>query len=886
MVLVKSVEVDIGVKGDRESKAKLDDITKRAEELKKAFPEYKLKIDSAAAAERLKVFRAQLAEATKDRTANVKIKVDDSALLKLANKMKGAGGPAWLGPALLGLPAIATLGGVGAGAAIGLGGAAIAGGGALAGFAAVAKPVLAGALKAEQAVNAAQNNYNAAIAAGTKQSVAYRAEQKAIAKAYADMSPAQIKLSQQLGVMAQAWQNLKAAQTPVIAGALQPWLAGISTGLGNLKSVIAPMGPVIHDLGVSFGVLMGSSTFQGFMKWVGTTGAAVNRSVGGAVLDLLDGIMNLLPQFTPLITGAAAGILKWGDAFARWSASQKAADQIHAFLKWFKDNGPVVGDLLKNIGAALKTLTPGLTAGGITELRLISDFFAFVAKLPKGIAAPLAETAGALLLLNKLGVVSVGIKLLGLGGKGGAAAGAAEAGMWGKILPGVRLAGGALIAVVAVDMILKSTSSGTGKNWFDNPFGQGTFKDPKTGKKAGTPTALTSWTTLGHDIMHDWDMVWNNTIARTARGFHDVAHGFDIGRHDVSSIWDSLIRGARIAWDGMWSGLTGAAQHGWHNVAHWFDTGRHDIAHVFSIMSWNAIGWGQQVITGFWNGVRAVWHDVAGWFAGLPSAILHALGIHSPPDWAVSAGKHVMGGLLKGLAHGAADVRGFFRNIAMDVAGPFKGLWGGLASAGKDIWHFLTGGGGGSGVQRWAGTVLQALKMERLPASLLGDVLYQMQTESGGNPRAINLTDINAQLGDPSRGLMQVIGNTFRYWHWPGTSWDIYDPLANIAAALNYAAHGKGFGSGTGQIGSGHGYAAGTSSALPGWAWVGERGPELLRFRGGEQVRPAYASGHGGGNTYIINIAPAPLARPADIGREVVGAIRAFEKGAGPGWRK
>lgn len=32
------------------------------------------------------------------------------------------------------------------------------------------------------------------------------------------------------------------------------------------------------------------------------------------------------------------------------------------------------------------------------------------------------------------------------------------------------------------------------------------------------------------------------------------------------------------------------------------------------------------------------------------------------------------------------------------------------------------------------------------------------------------------------------------------------------------------------------GYATGTRSARPGWAWVGERGPELVNFRGGEQV--------------------------------------------------
>lgn len=38
------------------------------------------------------------------------------------------------------------------------------------------------------------------------------------------------------------------------------------------------------------------------------------------------------------------------------------------------------------------------------------------------------------------------------------------------------------------------------------------------------------------------------------------------------------------------------------------------------------------------------------------------------------------------------------------------------------------------------------------------------------------------------------------------------------------------------------GYASGTNNATPGLHWVGENGPELMRFRGGEQVLPADAS--------------------------------------------
>jgi len=53
------------------------------------------------------------------------------------------------------------------------------------------------------------------------------------------------------------------------------------------------------------------------------------------------------------------------------------------------------------------------------------------------------------------------------------------------------------------------------------------------------------------------------------------------------------------------------------------------------------------------------------------------------------------------------------------------------------------------------------------------------------------------------------------------------------------------------------GYATGTRSAAPGLAWVGERGPELVNFRGGERVwsnRESMATGGG-----IMEIRPSPL---------------------------
>ncbi len=93
-----------------------------------------------------------------------------------------------------------------------------------------------------------------------------------------------------------------------------------------------------------------------------------------------------------------------------------------------------------------------------------------------------------------------------------------------------------------------------------------------------------------------------------------------------------------------------------------------------------------------------------------------------------------------------------------------------------------------AGVEQWRSLAERALRMTgQYSEANLNRLLYQMQTESGGNPRAINNWDINAKRGTPSKGLMQVIDPTFRAYAMPGYNTDIYDPLSNMLASIRYA---------------------------------------------------------------------------------------------------
>lgn len=93
-----------------------------------------------------------------------------------------------------------------------------------------------------------------------------------------------------------------------------------------------------------------------------------------------------------------------------------------------------------------------------------------------------------------------------------------------------------------------------------------------------------------------------------------------------------------------------------------------------------------------------------------------------------------------------------------------------------------------AGVEQWRTLATRALQMTgQYSEANLQRLLYQIQTESGGNPNAINNWDINAINGTPSKGLMQVIDPTFRAYAMPGYDKNIYDPLSNMLASIRYA---------------------------------------------------------------------------------------------------
>lgn len=273
---------------------------------------------------------------------------------------------------------------------------------------------------------------------------------------------------------------------------------------------------------------------------------------------------------------------------------------------------------------------------------------------------------------------------------------------------------------------------------------------------------------------------------------------------------------------------------------------------------------GRDVLYGFLDGLKAVWGQVTGWVSGIANWIREHKGpISLDRRLLVPAGKAIMQGFFHGLQSGAGAAWSFVSRVggktkealatAMGWTKDFG--WGVAGALGFQPGQAVSIKGLPGSVSRWASVAASALQAAGAPLSWLPSLLARMQRESGGNPRAINLWDINARNGDPSRGLMQTIGSTFRAYAGPFWTRGIYDPFANIYAAIKYTI--SRYGSGPAGWNRGGGYDQG-GYVMPGWTPVynGTGKPEhMFTDRNLDDI----ASRMGGGGPTIVFQHSGPL---------------------------
>lgn len=343
-------------------------------------------------------------------------------------------------------------------------------------------------------------------------------------------------------------------------------------------------------------------------------------------------------------------------------------------------------------------------------------------------------------------------------------------------------------------------------------------------------TAVSIWTSVKDFFSYIWTSIrdffggiWDSIRSKAINTWNDISGFFGRVFGDFRGFFAGVWNGVVDDFNAIWGRVTGIAQNIWNGIVNTFKSGVNavlDLVNKFegganAVLGFLHLGLlppvpllagGGTVGNGFMtNGPMAIVGE------GNPSypeyviptdpahrgnalALYQALGaklmasggiidwigstVSKVEKWAGDGATGLMNSAIAGIA--AAIPQPFHdmaTSLGSQIVTAIKALIDGTQGMFSAAFH------GSPNLAAW---IQQALAITGTPQSWAGPLSVLIGRESGGNPNAINLWDSNAAAGHPSQGLMQTIPGTFQAYHQAGTSWNILDPVANIAAGINY----------------------------------------------------------------------------------------------------
>jgi len=354
--LVRKVQLKLTA-DDGDTEAKLDSISRKADELAEKHPDLKVRIDTAAASAKLAVLRKEL-KSTDDQGASFRERA--SGIGQALNNMT-LGLPSGIGEMTLfqkviaglnlatglGEPLVAaltvTLGGLTSGL--------VAGGAGLGVFGAVADSVWSQYSGNISAAAAAQEK----IASGDT-GAKLAADNKALAASFKGLNGNVLLMVMGAANAETSWHSFTSGAAQGVAGVLAPALQLVPGLLGQAQKFLPPVEKSLGGIVKMVGGQLGGSGFSSFISMLAAnSGPAISR-LGGAIDHIVVGLGGIIRAFMPFAQEMLGGLDKITGKFAAWGSTLTGHSGFQSLISMFRQDGPLLAGVLKNLGGAVKNV--------------------------------------------------------------------------------------------------------------------------------------------------------------------------------------------------------------------------------------------------------------------------------------------------------------------------------------------------------------------------------------------------------------------------------------------------------------------------------------------------------------------------------------------------
>lgn len=457
------------------------------------------------------------------------------------------------------------------------------------------------------------------------------------------------------GAAATGWNNLQKAFGRFTEQTRKPVLGILGRGfdiaasvLPKLKQFLPPVEAALRRVLGYLDAFLHSAAFGATLTALAKASGPIVGNLGDALVNILRGIFGITRAFLPFSKAMFAGLDAITEKFAIWGETLTKHTGFQSLMTMWRTETPQAVAILKNLGTVLLNVGKSMTglstfANSRSLLQALLPVSQLLANLSKNQALDriVLYLYAAHSAASKLRPAILGIR--------GAVA----------FFPAAATAVAAFAGATEGATVAETIAAAATRAW-------GIAMDalPWVALAAAVVTVAVLVIKYHRQIWHFVQRVWDDILGAIAAVWHWVQKNWPYIAGALAGPIGIAVVAIVKHWGTILSGIKAVG----HDVVTFFGNLRGWILGAFRAAGSWLYNKGKDIVTGLWSGLKAIWKSVTSWFGGLPKKLLSLLGIHSPPKWAIEAGQHIMGGLLKGLGLGSG-LAAWGRGIAGSVGG-------------------------------------------------------------------------------------------------------------------------------------------------------------------------------------------------------------------------
>ena len=303
--------------------------------------------------------------------------------------------------------------------------------------------------------------------------------------------------------------------------------------------------------------------------------------------------------------------------------------------------GPSLGLMMVQFGKFVQGLAPTLAKLFASTLPFMKSFLSFAEQAAKTALPALTQVMQQMVSSGALKAMTQGFVILVQG----------LAGFIKELGPGFK-AGALIFRALAIGIRTLLYGLGAALGWLGKVTGDWLTQTHKDWDSFRHDTAAVFDYVKG-SIAAAWDQIWNNTIARMARGVRDIQAEWAEWRHNTAVIFDAVRRDIEDAWNTIWNWTGGRVRTGIGDVVNFFRGMPSRVIGALFGLGHQLYAFARAALGEFWSGLKSIGGSIVSWLGGLWNNIVGAakkiLGVFSPSKVFYDIGKNLMVGLFHGI---------------------------------------------------------------------------------------------------------------------------------------------------------------------------------------------------------------------------------------------